>query len=308
MPAKLLSRRTAYSLIRKHPWIPVAMTIAAACGFALRASLYQHPFWIFGAVAVLTFCSFVWGYSAHALKDIPCPPLTHLHRSQYAEVWDALAASPSEARAAACGAPQESGVRRSALVPVTNLLELARVSSQDEVLEIGCGVGRIGFELAPHCSNWTGADISANMLSCACERLRPLRNVNLVKLSQVGLDELAADSYDLVYSTNVFAHLDEMDRWRYVKDACRVLRPGGRLFIDNVDLESDAGWAMLANDAESSQHLERPPYGPRLSTAAELGTYARRAGFGQVQLHRRAPLIILTAVKPRLEKSELHAG
>ena len=55
---------------------------------------------------------------------------------------------------------------------------------------------------------------------------------------------------------------------------------------------------MLANDTESSQHLERPPYIPRYSTAAELGTYARRAGFEQVQLHRRPRLIIVTAVKP----------
>src|SRR5262249_8155140 len=145
--------------------------------------------------------------------------------------------------------------------------------------------------------------ISGNMLTYASERLHELRNVRLVKLNCVGLEGLVSNSYDLVYSTNVFSHLDELDRWRYVKDAFRVLRAGGRIFIDNVDLESDAGWPMLANDSDFSQHLERPPYVPRLSTAAELRTYAQRAGFEQVQLHRRSPLIILTAAKPGLARA-----
>jgi ubiquinone/menaquinone biosynthesis C-methylase UbiE len=184
-------------------------------------------------------------------------------------------------------------------------MELASLDSQDEVLEIGCGVGRIGLELAPHCRVWTGADISRNMLACASERLRELNNIKLVRLQRACLDEFPSGSFDVVYSTNMFAHLDEMDRWRYVEDGFRVLRPNGRLFIDNVDLESDAGWSTFAEGAKSSQDLERPPYEPRLSTAAELMTYALRAGFERVQSHRRPPLVIVTAIKPSLAASRV---
>jgi len=240
MRTKLISREAVSSLIRKHRWVPATATFAAACGLALSVSAGAHLFWVLGAAAVLVFSPYVWGYSVPAFNDVPSQ--THLRRSQYAEVWDALATSPWQAGAAACGAPEESGVRRSAAEPVNNLLELARVASQDEVLEIGCGVGRIGLDLAPRCRTWTGADVSGNMFTYASERLHELRNIRLVKLSCVGLGELVSNSYDLVYSTNVLAHLDEMDRWRYLKDAFRVLRAGGRLFIDNVDLESDAGW------------------------------------------------------------------
>jgi len=78
-----------------------------------------------------------------------------------------------------------------------------------------------------------------------------------------------------------------------------VLHPSGRLFIDNVDLESDAGWKAFAEGAAAAQQLERPPYEPRASTAAELTTYAKRTGFEQVQAHRWSPLVVVTGVKAR---------
>ncbi len=295
---KLHIRKWAASIVRSYPWIPAAATLAAVVGLTASAVTRVDSLWVLGLAAVLVFSSFVWGYSARLRRRVTWPSLDYLQRRQYAEVWDALATSPWRARAVACGEQEEVGVRNSASIPIKHLRELAPVSSQDDILEIGCGVGRIGFGLAPYCRTWTGTDMSANMLGVASERLQDRTNVRLVQLHQVGLNELESSSFDLVYSTNTFAHLDEMDRWRYVADAFRLLRPAGRLFIDNVDLESDLGWQTFAEGTPSSQHLERPPYVPRLSTAAELTTYAVRAGFEQVQTHRRPPLVIITAVKP----------
>jgi hypothetical protein len=39
----------------------------------------------------------------------------------------------------------------------------------------------------------------------------------------------------------------------------------------------------------------------RFSFPAELMEYATRAGFGQVKIHSRGRLVIMTAVKPRGE-------
>jgi len=298
MQRKSSLRSSASALIRKHRWLPPISTLACALAFGAAVARGANFYWVLGTAAALAFASYVWGYSARAFRVINYPSLLNLPRRQYAEVWDALAASAALAKRAATGHESESAIRRSAQTPVRNLTELAGLRPQDDILEFGCGVARIGLELAPRCRTWTGVDLSANMLACAAERLQGVSNARLVKLQQIGLDELEGNSFDLVYSTGMLDHLDEMDRWRYVKDAFRVLRPEGRLCIDNIDLESDEGWGAFARGAATSQELERPPYIPRVSTAAELTTYALRAGFMQIQAHKRSPLVIVTAIKP----------
>jgi SAM-dependent methyltransferase len=291
-------RSSVALLVRKNRWVvPIAM-LACVSGFIATVIKSGLLLPVLLAGAALAGAAYVWGYAARAFRVVEFPSLLNLPRRRYGEVWDALAASPELAKAAACGYEDEEAVRRSAETPVRNLIELAGVRPQDDVLEFGCGVARIGLEIAPRCRSWTGVDLSANMLATAAERLRGVNNARLVKLQQVGLDQLESSSFDLVYSTNMLDHLDGMDRWRYVKDAFRVLRPGGRLCIDNTDLEQDPGWRAFSLGADASQQLERPPYLPNPSTAAELTTYALRAGFVQVLPHKRSPLVIVTAVKP----------
>ena len=290
-------RAFAISLIRKHRWFPPLLTLVLTGGLIVVTFWSDSILFVMAAAAAVAASAYISGYSARAFKKIDYPSLLHLPRREYGSVWDALAASPALARRAACGYEDESAVRRSAQVPVRNLIELANIKPDDDILEFGCGVARIGLELAPLCHSWTGADVSSNMLAAAAERLRDTYNTRLVKLQQAGLDLLESNSFDLVYSTNMLPHLDQMDRWRYVKDAFRVLRPGGRLFIDCVDLESEEGWKSFTRDADASQGSERPPYFPTPSTEAELTMYAVRAGFGDARVHRRSPLVILTAVK-----------
>lgn len=291
-------RAQALSLIRNYRWLPATVTLASALALIAVLAAHMQLFWSVAAALSLSLSSYIWGFSEHAHRGDLYVPLNHLQRRQYAQVWNALATSRRDALMAAAGEPEEEELRRSAQRTIDNILELAFVSMQDDILEIGCGVGRIGRELAPHCHTWTGADISANMLRCASERMGGANNARFVLLDADGLRNFVEDSFDVVYATNILGHLDEMDRWRYLEEAFRVLRPGGRIFTDNIDLESDAGWSMFVNDARRYRGLERPPYMPRFSTAAELSAYANRAGFENVQSRHRSPLVILTAAKP----------
>jgi ubiquinone/menaquinone biosynthesis C-methylase UbiE len=289
--------RLSTEFVWAHRWMPKAAATTSWLIF-LAALFWQKsdPVILVSAGTALL-CSFVWGYYVRAFRHGFSPALTHLKREQYANVWDSLAASRELACGAASGELEESQVRSSVQGCVRDLIELARITPQDDVLEIGCGVGRVGRELAAHCRSWTGCDVSANMLAYARERLKGIENFRLMPLRRGGLGEFEAGSFDVVFATNMLGHLDEIDRWMYVEEAFRVLRPGGRLSIDNIDLESDAGWRMFANDARNFGDAERPPYMPTFSTAAEFITYATRAGFGNVNAHRRAPLVIVVAEK-----------
>ena len=143
-------RSAASALIRRHRWLPAA-------GFTLALLLHRGALAALGAAFLLR-TSYLWGYATRALSRMDWPVLPHLQRRQYAEVWNSLASSPREARAATSGEPEESGLRRSAAAVHDRLTELAGIHWEDDILEIGCGVGRIGFGLAPHCRSWTGAD------------------------------------------------------------------------------------------------------------------------------------------------------
>jgi len=100
----------------------------------------------------------------------------------------------------------------------------------------------------------------------------------------------------VVYSTVVFMHLDEWERFRYVRDAARVLRPGGRLFVDNFNLLSDDGWALFEQHL-ALDPLARPAHAARSSTPPELAAYFARAGFADVRQHEVGMWILTWGVK-----------
>lgn len=206
-------------------------------------------------------------------------------RSDYKRVWDRQSVDADSAKRAVAGYTDEAELLRTARRTEEILGKTAGLRPDDVVLEIGCGVGRVGSVLAPRCRHWIGADISGNMIAHARGRMAALPNVTLVELSTVGLAEIPEESVDLVYCTVVFMHLYEWDRWQYVKEAFRVLRPGGRCYFDNMSIGSEHGWQMFL--AGAAWPLDRrPAHLSMISSGEELEAYAKRAGFGDVRVHR----------------------
>jgi len=219
-----------------------------------------------------------------------------LPRWAYGRVWNRDAADAADAMNAVAGYTNQDEWARSGRSTADHLIQRLHITTGDDVLEVGCGAARVGIHLAPQCRRWTGADVSANMLSFARTALGSASNVALVPLNGFDLAGVADASMDVVYCTAVFMHLDEWDRFRYVQEFHRVLRPGGRVYFDNFDLESPDGWQLFM-DMSALDVAVRPPNVSRASTQQELVCYARKAGFVDIASETGQLWVTVTARK-----------
>lgn len=213
----------------------------------------------------------------------PAPP-PPLRRDQYKDVWTKLSETESSAKLHVGGFEEEEIFEREGIKTKEHLLATVGINPSDVMVEIGCGVGRVGQQLAPLCRQWIGCDVSPHMLALAARRLKEFPNIELHEITGFDLGSLANALADVVYCTVVFMHLEEWDRYNYILEAYRVLRPGGRVFIDNVNLCSDLGWEVFETH-RALLPAHRPPHITKHSTAAELTTYLERAGF--LEVHSR---------------------
>jgi ubiquinone/menaquinone biosynthesis C-methylase UbiE len=216
-------------------------------------------------------------------------------RGDYKSTWDDVAVDVESAKLAVSGYTDEDEYERTAQQNVEILRETVGLNADDEILEIGCGVGRVATALAPLCKRWVGADVSGNMLRHARDRLAAFDNVELVEISGWDLAPIPSESLDVVYCMVVFMHLDEWERYAYVREAMRVLRPGGRLYVDNFNLRSDPGWAFFTDMARNYHPLWRPANISKSSTADELTTYLERAGFSEIAIGEAPTSLFLWA-------------
>jgi SAM-dependent methyltransferase len=114
--------------------------------------------------------------------------------------------------------------------PYLPLLVEGRDPRSARALEIGCGVGRMTRWFAEYFGEVDGVDVSPEMARLARERLRGIGNARIHEGSGTDLSGFASESFDLVFSYIVFQHIpSKAVIENYVREAARVLRPGGFL-------------------------------------------------------------------------------
>ena len=225
------------------------------------------------------------------------------NRYEYKAVWTALSQTEQGARAQVIGDVDDTYLLAAAEETRQWLEETVTIKRDDVILEIGCGIGRVGQVLAPRCKRWIGCDVSPNMLGFARQRLASFDNVDLVEISGFDLSPIPSNSVDVVYCTVVFMHLDEWDRYNYILEASRVLRVGGRIFVDNFNLRTEEGWTVF--DRQRQFHpQQRPSAISKSSTPQELEVYLRKAGFQDIRIRENATWLQAYAVKPENGNTE----
>lgn len=120
---------------------------------------------------------------------------------------------------------------------IVDLLESWQVLGPErDVLEIGCGIGRIQTALAPRVRESHGVDISGNMIAAAVRRCAGLANVHLARCSGQDLAGFADRSFDVVLAADSFPYIYQGGRElvsTHFDEITRVLRPGGDFVLLN---------------------------------------------------------------------------
>lgn len=201
----------------------------------------------------------------------------------YKDFWNRQASSAEAAISAVDGSQSEDVVQHTGRWSAAQVRAALNIGTEDKVLELGCGIGRIGRELAPHCRFWTGVDISENMIDFAGERMAHLDNIAFHRLERTSLEMLDSNSVDKAYSIAVFCHMDKEDLYLYMQELNRVVRPGGTIFVETWNLAHPIGWRRWAYEPlvwSRADHSQRKDVARnQFCTAEEFELYVSHAGF-----------------------------
>jgi 2-polyprenyl-3-methyl-5-hydroxy-6-metoxy-1,4-benzoquinol methylase len=105
------------------------------------------------------------------------------------------------------------------------------------ILEYGCGRGELSVWLATEGAHVTGVDLGADLVAAATV----LAEVNQVtctfqQADIAALGTMASGAYDVVLGVLILHHLSNLNVFRALREAERVLRPGGlALFCEPVE-------------------------------------------------------------------------
>lgn len=98
-----------------------------------------------------------------------------------------------------------------------------------KILDIGCGAGLYSLTfLMMGAAEVCGQDISPQAIEQACAKMITLGYSNFVgKAGDCANLQFEDDSFDLIYSGDVFEHITDELKLKFIREAYRVLKPGG---------------------------------------------------------------------------------
>jgi SAM-dependent methyltransferase len=180
------------------------------------------------------------------------------------------------------------------------------------IIDAGCGYGRLAVPLASHLDDggrYRGFDVSRRAIAWCnrwivprhphCEFLRvDIHNDHYNPRGAVAAERFTfpyPDSYaDVVFASSLFTHLRPATMRRYIHEASRVLRPGGR-FVASFFLLNDESRAAVAEKRGEPKliHLDddvavQDPTDPEAAIAFSESLVRQclhDAGFEAPQLH-----------------------
>lgn len=153
------------------------------------------------------------------------------------------------------------------------------------LVDFGCGTGRLAVQAIPalHGGHYIGIDISNEMLRRLGDRLKVHTAGGTCRVSLMHqpteVFPIEASTVDMLCAFSVFTHMEHEDTFRYLREARRVVRPGGRLVFSCLPMDSTLG-RQVFRDAASVDFQSRWSNVRSVSTSRDLMLeVARLAGW-----------------------------
>ncbi|MHC4679654.1 MAG: class I SAM-dependent methyltransferase [Planctomycetota bacterium] len=172
----------------------------------------------------------------------------------------------------------------------TNLEFVAQadlLKPNDKILEIGCGIGSVVFELGKQGHDIRGTDISSEAIAYGRKKYGDIRLEVRAAETLPYEDEL----FDVVLSFDLFEHIAGIDR--HVSEVGRVLRPGGYYLFQTPNKYSNIIYETLWTKSLKWRH-----YHPSLHSPGQLRRRLARHGF-ETRFVKMDPLNEFTLKKLR---------
>ncbi len=168
------------------------------------------------------------------------------------------------------------------------LLEMAQPREGEAVLDMACGTGLVTFPLAEAVGpsgRVVATDLSDRMIDIIRTETtkRGYTQVDAFRADAESQDNLSDSQFDLV--TCALGLMYVPDPMNAMREALRLLRPGGRAVFAVWGARKSCGWAEIFPIVDSRVESDVCPLFFRLGTGDTLASEMSETGFGSIQEH-----------------------
>jgi len=155
-----------------------------------------------------------------------------------------------------------------------DLIEQANIDASHKILDVGCGTGTLAVQLKQMYPGAQVVGLDPDPKALRRAKAKTQRAGISVALDQGFADELTYEtgSFDRVFSSFTFHHLEEREREKALKEILRVLRPGGSFHLVDFTHDSHGSHGFWARLIGSHAHLKD-------NSDERILEQMRRAGF-----------------------------